>query len=155
MINDQQIAEDIAQEVFMELWKKREQLNITGSLKSYLTRAAFNKTLNHIRDQKIRLSDSKELEVEDFGGVEDVDQTNVDDLKRKIAEAVQLLPDRCRMVFLLSRDQQMTYQEIAEALDISIKTVENQISKALKILRKYLGPYVANLLIFGIYWSLA
>jgi len=155
MINDQQNAEDIGQEVFMALWNKREELNITGSVKSYLIRAASNKTLNFIRDQKIKLSNTEEPLIEDFGGAPDEDFEGTKELKEKIAEAIQALPDRCRMVFLLSRDQNMSYKEIAEALDISIKTVENQISKALKQLRSRLGPYVAKMLIIGLLWSLA
>ena len=155
MTNDQQTAEDIGQEVFMQLWKKRKDLNITVSVKSYLTRAASNKTLNFIRDQKIKLSGAEEPLAEDFGGTTDAEFEGTVELKAKIAESIKELPDRCRMVFLLSRDQEMSYREIAEALDISIKTVENQISKALKILRIKLGPYVAKLLILGVLSSLA
>jgi len=155
MIKDQQTAEDIGQEVYMELWKKRGSLNITGSIKSYLTRAASNKTLNFIRDQKIKLSNAEEPLIEDFGGAMDKDLEGTAELEAKIAESIKALPDRCRMVFLLSRDQDMSYKEIAEALDISIKTVENQISKALKLLRGRLGPYVAKMLIIGVLWPLA
>ncbi len=150
MTNDQQTAEDIGQEVFMELWSKREKIEIKSSVKAYLSRAASNKTLNFIRDQKIKLSDSEELEPEAFGAAEEVNTQDLADLNAKISKAIQVLPTRCRLVFLLSRDQHMSYQEIAEALDISIKTVENQISKALKILRNRLGPYVVKMLILGI-----
>jgi len=150
IIRDKQIAEDIAQEVFLELWKKREQLKVTSSIKAYLSRAASNKTLNYIRDQKINLSRGEELEHDSLGAVESTSAVDLEDLKKKIAVAVQNLPDKCRLVFLLSRDQNMSYKEISEALDISTKTVENQISKALKFLRSQLGTYVAKLLIIGI-----
>ncbi len=155
MINDQQTAEDIGQEVFMELWKKRDRISITGSIKSYLVRAASNKTLNFIRDQKIKLSNAEEPTVEDFGGTTDTEFEGTEELKEKISEAIKELPDRCRLVFLLSRDQEMSYREIAESLDISIKTVENQISKALKILRTRLAPYVAKMLVYGVLWTMA
>ena len=154
MINDAQIAEDIGQEVFMELWRKREQIEIKSTVKGYLSRTASNKTLNYIRDRKINLSRGQEIEPDTLGSIEMQDKANLEDLKQKIAAAVQNLPEKCRLVFLLSRDQEMSYKEIAEALDISTKTVENQISKALKMLRGQLGAYVAKLLIIGIFATL-
>lgn len=147
MIADKQIAEDLGQEVFMDLWNKRKQLMIKTSLGAYLSKAISNKTLNHLRDNKIKLApEDKILQMPSVGG--SVQQSmESDELQIKIKAAIATLPERCRMVFVLSRYQQLTYSEIAENLDISVKTVENQISKALKILKEKLGPYVGCLLI--------
>lgn len=147
MIADKQIAEDLGQEVFMDLWNKRKQLMIKTSLGAYLSKAISNKTLNHIRDNKIKLApDDKILQMPTKGG--SVQQSmESEELQLKIKAAIASLPERCRMVFVLSRYQQLTYAEIAENLDISVKTVENQISKALKILKLELKPYVGCLLI--------
>lgn len=140
------IAEDLAQDVFFELWKRKENLTFTGSIKAYLRKAAINKALNKLRElKKINSSDlpaptniteSKALEVEE--------------LSRQIDLAIDQLPERCRLVFLLSRYEDLTYKEIAEKLDITEKTVENQIVKALKLLRTYLAPYLSSILLIFI-----
>jgi len=146
MIGDKQSAEDLGQEVFVDLWNKRKQLSIQSSIVGYLRKAISNKTLNHIRDNKIKLTgEDKILHMPQSGGT--AQQTmESGELHEKIQAAIASLPERCRMVFVLSRYQQLTYAEIAENLDISVKTVENQISKALKILKEKLKPYVGCLL---------
>jgi RNA polymerase sigma-70 factor (ECF subfamily) len=74
----------------------------------------------------------------------------VEELAQQIDQAIDQLPERCRLVFLLSRYEDLTYREIAEKLDIKEKTVENQIVKALKLLRKYLAPYLSSILLIFI-----
>lgn len=142
IIPDTQITEDLAQDVFYELWKKRDSLNITTSLSAYLKRAALNKSLNYIRDQKIDFRNAPEKENLESKAVSIIHEIAADDLQDKIDAAIDSLPERCRLVFVLSRFEEMTYREIADQLDISIKTVENQISKALKNLRTSLAPYM-------------
>jgi len=142
IIPDSQITEDLAQEVFYEVWKKRERLKITTSLKAYLKRAALNKALNYIRDQKIdfRNAPAKEELVSKADNV--IQELAADNLQQEIDAAIDSLPERCRLVFVLSRFEEMSYKQIAEQLDISIKTVENQISKALKSLRVALADHL-------------
>ena len=144
ILKDGNTAEDIAQEVFFGLWKKRENLNITTSVKGYLKRAAINKSLNFIRDQKIKFDD-KEEQLPNLTSTQSTTQQHLEaeDLQKKIDEAIDSLPEKCRLVFTLSRFEEMSYQEIADHLGISIKTVENQISKALKVLRSILGPFMS------------
>ena len=147
VIPDSQITEDIAQEVFYELWKKRQRLTIKTSLKAYLKRAALNKSLNYIRDQKIDYRKAAPKEDLAASSLNVLQTMATENLQVDIDRAIDGLPERCRLVFVLSRFEEMSYQQIAEQLNISIKTVENQISKALKSLRKSLAPYLSLLII--------
>ncbi|MEM1123605.1 MAG: RNA polymerase sigma-70 factor [Bacteroidota bacterium] len=142
IIPDSQITEDLAQEVFYELWKKRDRINITTSLRAYLKRAALNKALNYIRDQKIdfRNAPAKENLVSKTASIEQ--ELAAGNLQQEIDRAIDSLPEKCRLVFVLSRFEEMSYQQIADHLGISIKTVENQISKALKSLRVALAEHL-------------
>ena len=142
ILPDATLVEDLCQEVFYELWRKRQQLHINTSLKAYLSRAARNKALNYIRDQKIILEgeEKQPLLQSKIQGINQ--QLEAQELKELIDQAIDRLPERCRMVFILSRFEDLSYKEIGAELGISVKTVENQISKALKMLRAQLGEYL-------------
>ncbi len=141
ILNDSVTTEDIVQDVLMEIWKKREILDITISLKAYMRRASINKALNHLRGKRMQFEDDDKY-TETFVDSDDSHQKlEFNEFSDMINGSIESLPEKCRMVFSMSRFESMTYQEIASALDISIKTVENQISKALKILRKDLSDY--------------
>ncbi len=143
VINDSDYAEDIVQEIFMDIWKKREKINVQTSLRAYLRRAAVNRSLNHIRKQRMKFDDDEDA-------VLDIESSTIDgqttmeknELERRIHESIDALPPKCKLVFSMSRFENMSYQEIADALGISIKTVENQISKALRILRSAVQSYL-------------
>ncbi len=147
IISDTQITEDLAQEVFYELWRKRTQLNITTSLRAYLKRAALNKALNYIRDQKIDFRNAPAKEELTSKEASIVQELAAENLQKEIDQAIDSLPEKCRLVFVLSRYEEMSYRQIADQLDISIKTVENQISKALKSLRKSLAAHLPSSLL--------
>ena len=136
MINDGNKAEDIAQEVFLEVWKRRETLEINSSLKGYIRKIAVNKTLNFIRSNKMKFEEDDGLaHIED--AQPQIQKTlEAEDLQKKINQAIELLPEKCRVVFAMSRFEELSYREISEKLQISVKTVENQVSKALKLLRQ-------------------
>jgi len=138
------VAEDLAQDVFHDLWKKRDSLVIKSSLTAYLRRAAVNKTLNFIRDRKIKWDDEPELETMTSAVPNARQNLEEQELRKLIDRTIDGLPERCRLVFTLSRFEEMTYQEIANELGISIKTVENQMSKALRILKTVLAPLLQN-----------
>ena len=142
ILNNSEAAEDITQEVFLSVWKNRETFEITSSLKSYLARAARNKALNYIRDNKIKISDSEEMpDVPDYRpSVEKEIAGN--DLRKRVTQLIDLLPERCRHTFVLSRFENLTYKQIAAEMGISEKTVENQISKALAFLRTGLASFL-------------
>lgn len=145
MLSDKAKTEDLVQDVFYELWRKRESLFITTSLKAYLKRAAVNKTLNYFRAEKMKFSDNEiilpSIETETSSAI-DIMETA--ELKIFIDQSIDALPPRCKMIFVLSRYEEMSHKEIAAQLDISVKTVENQISKALKLLRGQLVGYLTN-----------
>ena len=148
IISDTQITEDLAQEVFYELWRKRAQLNITTSLRACLKRAALNKALNYIRDQKIDFRNAPAKEELTSKTASIIQELAAENLQQEIDQAIDSLPEKCRLVFVLSRFEGMSYQQIADHLEISIKTVENQISKALKTLRLALAEHLhINLLL--------
>lgn len=138
------VAEDIAQEVMYDFWKNHQKITITSSLRAYLIRAGTNKALNYVRDNRANWDNEEELVKEASTDPIASQKLEQSELERIIDEAIEMLPEKCRLVFVLSRYEEMTYQEIAEQLGISPKTVENQISKALRILREVLGPYLEN-----------
>ena len=142
ILPDEVLVEDICQEVFLELWRRRDRLVIQSSLRAYLRRTAVNRTLNFIRDQKVTFDqDSDELFLaSNLAGT--AQELEAKELEKLIDQAIDQLPARCRLVFVLSRFHEMSYKQIAKELDISVKTVENQISKALKYLRQMLGPHI-------------
>jgi len=141
IVPDPVFVEDLVQDVFYELWKKRENIVINTSIRAYLKRAAINKTLNHIRSQKMKFDDEAPQHDLKSNQISSQRKLETDELQNVINQAISELPERCRIVFSLSRFEELSYREIADSLDISIKTVENQISKALKILREKLAPY--------------
>lgn len=153
VIKHPETTEDIAQEVFYELWKKREQLEISTSLGAYLRRAAVNRSLNYLRDQRMQFEEVEEPMLEERQTATASDQLELSELEALIREKIEALPDRCRIIFRLSRFEELSYKEIAHQLDISEKTVEHQISKALKYLRTQLAPFVGKgLICLVLYW---
>ena len=143
ILGDEDDARDVVHQVFINLWEKRKELDLSTSLKSYLFTSVHNRSLNVIRD-RLKFSSA---EVPEVAGEWDVSaQLESMELEEKIREAIDSLPEKCREIFELSRFEGLKYGEIATQLNISIKTVENQISKALKILREQLGKYLSLLL---------
>lgn len=141
-------AEEVVQNLFLSVWEKRSELEISISLKSYLYRAVHNHCLNRIKHLKVR-EEYQQYAVNFYdASYESVSQTVMkNELETKIEEAIRKLPEQCRLIFRMSRFEELKYHEIAEQLDISPKTVENQIGKALKILRVELAEYLPLIII--------
>lgn len=135
---DWNVAEDIVQEVFLEVWKKRKELTIRTNFRSYLRRSVVNRTLNYIRDQKLVFEDEEKASSVKSKSSSGLDNLQTIELEQRIGLAIDSLPQKCRIIFGMNRFEEMSYAEIANKLEISVKTVENQISKALKILREKL-----------------
>ena len=143
ILGDEDDAREVVHQVFIRLWEMRNDLDHSTSLKSYLFTSVHNRSLNVIRDRKKFLSE----EVPENPGEWDVsNQIEAMELEEKIREAIDGLPERCREIFKLNRFDGLRYNEIAVQLEISVKTVENQMSKALRILRDQLAKYLTILL---------
>ena len=134
ILKDHDAVMDVLQEVFIWIWKNHEQLSIR-SLKPYLHAAVKFKVANYIRDGKIRSSLFEEIENIEEPGALSENSLEVKELQQVIADFTKTLPEKCRQVFLMSRQDQLSNKEIAKELGISVKTVENQMTTALKKLR--------------------
>ena len=143
-LGDTQEAEDIASDIFASVWENRKKLEIRLTFKAYLFQAAKNRCLNAMRDRKATVS-LDDINGQDTPQVSITDSLETEELNNLIQEAILSLPEKCREVFLQSRTKNLTNQEIAESMDISVKTVEAQITKALKQIRKFLGTQYQNL----------
>lgn len=142
MIKRKELAEDTVQEVFVNLWKVRHNLQRNTRFKSYLYKACKNLALNKIKATK-KMEFTTELIAEIPSYEADILQLLENrQLSEHLSLIIESLPPKRRLIFHMSRFQEMTYREIADHLDISIKTVENQMSAALKTLRKDLEQYL-------------
>jgi RNA polymerase sigma-70 factor (ECF subfamily) len=142
-LNHKEQAEEVVQWAYIQLWEKRQQLEIQSSLKSYLYRMVRNRCLNIIKHEKVKQQHAVHQLASAETAYEPVSQkVIINELETKIAEAMRALPAQCRLVFQLSRFEELKYQEIAHQLQISVKTVENHMGKALKIMRSHLKDYL-------------
>jgi RNA polymerase sigma-70 factor (ECF subfamily) len=146
-VKDAEAAREIVQEVFVNLWEKRETIDRSKQVKSYLAASVRNRCLNHLRNNRKFSPSLLELQ-----GLSDEAEAAGDrlverELSEAIAEAIAGLPDRCREIFLLNRNHHLRYQQIADHLQISVKTVETQMSKALQHLRVRLAGFLTLLLL--------
>ena len=143
ILGDEDDAREVVQQVFINLWDKRQEVDLSTTLRSYLFTSVHNRSLNVIRDRK-KFSGA---EIPEVAGQWDVGaQIESMELEERVKAALDSLPEKCREVFELNRFEGLKYSEIAERLEISVKTVENQMSKALKILREKLMKYLTLLL---------
>ncbi|WP_439581135.1 RNA polymerase sigma-70 factor [Dyadobacter bucti] len=147
LLKDEEESEEVVQTVFLTIWEKRADLEITLSLKSYLYRAVHNHCLNRFKHASVREAHrdyTLNYIPQSYESVTEV--IHASELEERIEKAVSTLPEQCQRAFRLSRFEELKYHEIAEQLGISIKTVENQIGKALKILRLELADYLPAML---------
>jgi RNA polymerase sigma-70 factor (family 1) len=146
-INDLDEAEEVVQNTFYIIWSKRETLEITGSLKAYLYRAVHNDCLNKLKHLQVRKVHANDYTHTNAGIFENTGEALLaKELRQKIEQAIGALPEQCAKVFRLSRFEELKYHEIAEQLNISVKTVENHMGKALKHMREHLKDYLPTLL---------
>jgi len=135
-VNDKTIVEEQVLDIFIYIWENKETFKIHTSFKSYLFQSARNKSLNYLRQKKKTLTlDQIEDEIIDS----DLMSLETDELYHLIEEAIASLPLKCKEIYQLSRNEQLPNNEIARHLNLSVKTVEGQITKALKRIRKFLG----------------
>lgn len=146
-LNDMDLSRSLVQEVFVDIWVKREKLYINHTVKSYLYKSVKNRAIDHLRKEKekIHLSES----IENVQQIPFHDLLEEAELNDRINSAINKLPEKCRAIFVLCRFEGLKYIEIATQLNISVKTVEMQMGIALKKLRKNISDYqMINLLVF-------
>ena len=149
ILKDMDDAEEVVQSIFLKLWEQRESIEINVSLKSYLYRAVHNTCLNRLKHLKIQ--DTYRQYVGDYleetfdSATEIMDKV---ELENRIENALEKLPEQCKIIFKMSRFEELKYQEIANKLGLSIKTIENQIGKALRIMRMELSDYLPVMFLF-------
>ena len=147
ILGDSETARDLSQDVFFELWRRREEIEVQSSLKYYLRRSVVNKTLNHIKSRRLDFTEPERLPERPSNAIDAQTQLEVSDLEQVIHQAIAALPERCRVIFTLCRLENLSHKEIAEQLNISTKTIENQMTRALASLREAVGPYLVPALL--------
>jgi RNA polymerase sigma-70 factor, ECF subfamily len=141
-VQSRAIAEEIVQDVMLELWKRRETLADDSSPQAYLFQSTRNRSLNHLRHERVA------KEAEPYATKSEIVESKAhsrmveEEMRVAMRRAVDSLPDRCREIFELSRTNGLKYLEIAALLGISVKTVEAQMGKALRVLREELSPWL-------------
>ena len=143
IIKEETAAEEVVQQVFFKLWERSKGLSISGSVAAYLYRAVYNESLNYLKHQKV-LSQylqhvTHTMKNESYTPGK---KFSMKELDEQLSKAMNELPEQCRTVFQLSRFEELRYREIADHLGISVKTVENHMGKALKILRTKLVEFL-------------
>jgi len=158
ILRDEVEAEEMVQQVFFKLWERNvrrpadsfgENLSLSGNVSAYLYRAVHNESLNYIKHQKVRSSHQLHVAYSMKNEVEHpAKKVIAGELEKKIHTALNELPEQCRTIFQMSRFDELKYREIADKLGISVKTVENQMGKALKLLRQKLVDFLIFIFLF-------
>ena len=148
-VQEQQVAEDIVQNIFYRLWERIEVLNFSNSVAAYLYRAVYNESLNALKHNKVRRLHHGWLQRR-MNQPSDTAYRKLqqDELEKRLHDAISGLPQQCRTIFQMSRFEGFRYQDIGSRLGISPKTVENQMSKALRILRARLIEFLPLLALY-------
>ena len=151
-LRDETLSEDIVQSIFIYLWENRDSLLSNSSIKSYLYTASKNKSLNYLRDEKNkhRIEGALFAQTESFSDESADRYLEFEELKTILSRAVEVLPTQCKTIYQLSRDEGLSQKEIAEKLGITMKTVENQMTIAIRKIKEHLQPYQDQIFILFI-----
>ena len=147
-IGEEETAEEITQDIFVKLWEKRFSLDIETSVKNYLFRSVKNRCLNLIQHNKVKNQHAGQIMERAVQELNPSQYFLEPGLAEKIEAAINSLPEKRQEIFRLSREEGLKYKEIAEKLNISVKTVEAQMGLALKFLRKQLKEYDPNVILY-------
>ena len=149
IVNDLDEARDIVQDVFVKIYDNRATMEINTSVKSYLYRSVHNACLNHLKRKNTHNNHNEYLKYQTRWS-DNHDTMEQAELEEKIWNIIQGLPEQCRRIFTMNRFEDLKNKEIAEKLGISIRTVETQISKALKVLREHLADFLMTFLLLAL-----
>lgn len=149
ILRDDIMAEEMVQNVFCRLWEKTDHIEIKESVSGYLYRSVYHESLNYIKHLKVR-------DAYQAYAIHQMEHSNntshhleLKELEQRLEGALKELPERCRTIFQMSRFEELKYQEIADRLQLPLKTVENQMGKALRLLRLKLVDFLpASILLF-------
>jgi RNA polymerase sigma-70 factor (ECF subfamily) len=145
-VRDTQIAENIVQDVFLRIWANRTHLNPSSNIKTYLYCAVKNHAINYLRHAHVENRSVDVLKNMNSPVRTPEEKWQEKEMKASIHLAIEELPEKCRLIFCMSRYDHLTYAEIADIQNLSIKTVETHMGRALKFLRKRLAPFLISLL---------
>ncbi|MBD1262132.1 RNA polymerase sigma-70 factor [Maribacter polysiphoniae] len=151
LTHEQAVAQDIVQNVFLKTWRSRKKLNPQFSIRNFLYKCVYNEFLNHYQKNKaVVLLNEKYIEYT-HEVAEEIDDNIIEKMMDIVNKEIQKLPPKCQRVFILSKKEGLTNNEISDYLNISIKTVEAQITKAFSILKTKLGEKYETILfmVFG------
>lgn len=154
-------SEDIVQEIFVRLWQKRNELNISTSVQAYMYQSVHNECINFLKRKIVLNQNNSEFEIklkraELFYAISEEDGSSAllyHELEDKVKQAIRKLPEQCRQIFILSRIENLSVKEIASKLDLSTNTVQRQISIAIAKIRELLKPYLSDTIITVLFFS--
>lgn len=147
-LEDDQEAKEITQNVFFKFWQKRASLKIDSNLNAYLFKMIKNDCLDYFKHQKVKENYQNNIQNQraslNHASLQDHPSLKLieTELEERVNQILDQLPPRCKQIFIKSRFEGLRYKEIAHEMDISVKTVENQISKALRFFRRELQDYM-------------
>lgn len=154
ILKDEDDAEEIVQNMFLKFWEKRELLDVQTSIKAYLYKCVYHDSLNLLKHQKIKTKyqdfASYSMNKQHLPASSRVEMT---ELEYNLSLALNELPEQCRTIFQMSRFEELKYREIAERMGLSVKTIENQMGKALRILRLELADFLSLILLGLMYYK--
>lgn len=161
-LRDQYQSEEIVQDILIKFWENRQVIDIRTSVKAYLYRTVHNSCQNYIVSNKIRMryadkvqdTHKQELLREPQNIAYPEANLITQEVEKEISNAINSLPPQCKQIFEMCRFDELSYQEVAEKLDISINTVKTQMQRALTKLRESLSPYLPLLIFTAFYWFL-
>ncbi|MNL20944.1 RNA polymerase sigma factor SigV [compost metagenome] len=154
ILRDEDTAEEIVQGMFLKFWEKRELLNIQTSIKAYLYKCVYHDSLNFLKHEKIKTK-YQDFATYTMNSLNEPASSKVEttELEQQIRLALNELPEQCRTIFQMSRFEELKYREIADQLGLSVKTIENQMGKALKIMRLKLADFLSLILLGLMYYK--
>ncbi len=149
IVHDMQTAEEMVQQVFFKIWERTDNLHIEASLSAYLYKAVYNESCNYLKHLKVKRTHQQHTTytMRNISTEKASKKLLTSELEKQISVALSELPEQCRTVFQLSRFETLKYQQIADKLNISIKTVEAHMGKALKLMRIKLVDYLPFLFV--------
>lgn len=149
IVKEEMAAEEMVQQVFFKIWEKKGLVDIRTSITAYLYRSVYHESLNYLKHQKVKAAYQSHVARESKNHSDNAgSKLQLSELEQKLNIALNELPEQCRAIFQMSRFEELKYQEIADRLGLSVKTVENQMGKALRILRTKLIDYLPLVIAF-------